>query len=148
MPPPDLAAFYLLIREVMRLNGALITLGDGLAHPFGLTSARWQLLGVIADTGPRTVSAIARDMGLARQSVQRLVNQMTGEGILELVDNPHHRRARLVAITARGQVALDGIMAVWAPEAHRLAAQFAPAELAETMRAMVRLRERLASIAR
>jgi DNA-binding MarR family transcriptional regulator len=97
-----------LILEVFRLNGRLLAAGDALTRPFGQTSARWQVLGAIEDE-PRTVASIARAMGLARQSVQRTVDALEQDGIVEFTDNPAHRRARLVRLSRRGRRVLDRI---------------------------------------
>ncbi|WP_349360944.1 MarR family transcriptional regulator [Stappia sp.] len=95
-----------LILETFRLNGALLAVGDALVADLGLTSARWQVLGAVALEGRAlTVAQIARRMGLTRQAVQRVVNDMVGAGLLALEDNPDHKRARLVALTRAGQAA-------------------------------------------
>jgi DNA-binding MarR family transcriptional regulator len=91
-----------LILEVFRVNGDLIAAGDGIAGEFGQSSARWQVLGALAEE-VRTVPGIAREMGLARQSVQRTVDVLEAEGIVEYLDNPAHRRSKLVGMTARGR---------------------------------------------
>jgi DNA-binding MarR family transcriptional regulator len=71
-----------LIVEVFRLNGCLLATADSLASKFGITAARWQVLGAIGlPAVPETVARLARNMGLARQSVQRVVNEMVEEGI-------------------------------------------------------------------
>jgi DNA-binding MarR family transcriptional regulator len=102
-----------LILEVFRLNGALIAVGNRLTEPMGLTSARWQVMGAIdLNDGPLTVSRIGRRMGLARQGVQRIVNELIPLGFLELRDNPDHRRAKLVAITKKGADVFSEIKAV------------------------------------
>ena len=101
-----------LVIEVFRLNGDLLEAGDDLVHDLGLTSARWQVLGAIAlAPAPLPVAHIARNMGLARQSVQRLVDDMEADGLVRLEPNPHHRRAALVALTPRGQTAYDRAIA-------------------------------------
>jgi DNA-binding MarR family transcriptional regulator len=93
-----------LILEVFRLNGRLLSAGDALVTDLRLTSAKWQVLGAIAlGSAPQTVSRIAREMGLTRQAVQRSVNELVADGILELVPNPHHRRAPLVLMTTEGK---------------------------------------------
>jgi DNA-binding MarR family transcriptional regulator len=105
-----------LVLEVFRLNGRLLAAGDRMTRPAGQTSARWQVLGAI-DAEPRTVSQIARVMGLTRQSVQRTADRLQAEGVVAYVDNPAHRRAKLVALTARGRSVLEGItqrQVVWA----------------------------------
>ncbi|MBE7200494.1 MAG: MarR family transcriptional regulator [Parafilimonas terrae] len=95
-----------LVIEVFRLNGDLIEAGDALVHDLGLTSARWQVLGAVAlAPAPLPVAHIARNMGLARQSVQRVVDDMRADELVRLEPNPHHRRAPLVALTAQGEAA-------------------------------------------
>ncbi len=103
---PAAARVTELILEVFRLNGRLLAAGDRLVGDLGLSSARWQVLGAI-DAGPRTVAQIGRAMGLTRQAVQRVVNELEAEGIVELTDNPEHRRARLVRLSPQGRRGLD-----------------------------------------
>ena len=92
-----------LILETFRLNGALLEAGDGLVAHLGLTSARWQVLGAIFTSPvPRPIAQLARNMGLSRQAVQRLANEMAADGLVRFEDNPHHARARLVVMTAKG----------------------------------------------
>jgi DNA-binding MarR family transcriptional regulator len=103
---PAGAAFTALLLEVFRLNGRLLAAGDGLTADLGLTSARWQVLGAI-ENEPLSVAQIARAMGLARQSVQRLADLLAAEGIVAYRDNPEHRRAKLVELTPLGRRRLD-----------------------------------------
>jgi len=42
-------------------------------------------------------------MGLSRQAVQRLVNEMVIDDLLELDINPHHKRAKLLNLTKKGK---------------------------------------------
>lgn len=101
-----------LVIEVFRLNGDLIEGGDALVRDLGLTSARWQVLGAIAlSPVPLPVAHIARNMGLARQSVQRVVDDMRYDDLVQLDPNPHHSRAPLVAMTLRGKAAYEEAMA-------------------------------------
>jgi DNA-binding MarR family transcriptional regulator len=97
-----------LILEVFRVNGDLLAEGDRITRPFGQTSARWQVLGALQDKA-QPVAGIARDMGLARQSVQRTADLLAGEGVVEYVPNPAHRRAKLVRLTPLGQELLAKI---------------------------------------
>lgn len=95
-----------LILEIFRLNGRLLVSGDRLVAGLGLTSARWQVLGAIhLAEAPQPVSWLARSMGLNRQGVQRVVNELATEGLLEFKPNPHHRRAHLVIVTKKGKSA-------------------------------------------
>jgi hypothetical protein len=56
-----------------RLNGQFLALAEELARPAGLTVAWWQVLGAVLGE-PLPVAGIAREMGLARQSVQRVAD--------------------------------------------------------------------------
>lgn len=92
-----------LILEVFRLNGSLLEAGDDLVSDIGLTSARWQVMGGIASSDtPKPVAWIAQDMGLSRQAVQRVVNDLQKIGLVELQPNPRHARANYVVLTQEG----------------------------------------------
>ncbi|MBL4622071.1 MAG: MarR family transcriptional regulator [Immundisolibacteraceae bacterium] len=93
-----------LVLEVFRVNGLLLAAGNRLGEPLQLTSARWQVMGAIHLSGRSlTVAQIARRMGLTRQAVQRIVNDLAGLDMVKLVDNPDHKRAHLIALTDHGQ---------------------------------------------
>jgi len=103
----------LLIRElVIRIfatNGALVDTGNALVRPIGLTTAWWQVLGALGYSPvPLPVAHIARNMGLTRQSVQRVVELLLERGFVRLDANPHHQRAKLVVLTEAGRAALAG----------------------------------------
>lgn len=92
-----------LILHIFRLNGALLAAGDRVVGELGLTSARWQLLGGIADQEePLSVAQLARKMGVTRQGVQRIANELEAEGIVGFRANPRHKRAQLIELTIRG----------------------------------------------
>src|SRR5215204_6924134 len=90
-------AFSGVVVRLIRLQGFLAEAGDELARPAGQTSARWQVLAAI-EAEPATVADIARTLTLARQSVQRVADVLAEQDIVEYLDNPRHRRARLVAM--------------------------------------------------
>jgi len=56
---------------------------------------------------PAPVAHIAREMGLARQSVQRVTDQLAEEALIEYRENPNHKRAALVFLTGRGTSAFE-----------------------------------------
>ena len=93
-----------IVLEYFRSYGRLIALGDAMTKDIGLTSARWQVMGAIASTPHDvTVSIIARLMGLQRQSVQRVVDLLVGDDFVQLEQNLHHKTARVVKLTPRGE---------------------------------------------
>jgi DNA-binding MarR family transcriptional regulator len=94
--------------RILRLEGILTAAGDALAAPSGQTSARWRVLGAVEEQ-PRTVAQIARACSLARQSVQRVADLLACDGLVAYEENPGHRRAKLVRLTARGSATLREI---------------------------------------
>jgi DNA-binding MarR family transcriptional regulator len=99
------------ILDFFRLNSRLLSSGDRLVAELGLTSARWQILGAItAAQQPQPVAWIARDLGANRQNVQRIVNDLEADGLVQFEINPHHRRAQLVVMTDKGKQAFEAAM--------------------------------------
>src|SRR5215510_11109787 len=104
-----------LMLDLFRVNSLLLTSGDRLVAPLGLTSARWQILGAIVNAArPQPVAWLARDLGANRQNVQRIVNDLHKEGLVSFEVNPHHRRAQLVVLTEKGRSTFDAAMALQA----------------------------------
>lgn len=93
---------------VFRLNARLIETGNKLVADLGMTSASWQVIGALdLARAPLPVAHIARNMGLARQSVQRVVDGLARDGLVRFEPNRHHRRAKLVVLTAAGQTVMQ-----------------------------------------
>ena len=133
-----------LILAIFRLNGRLLVAGDRLVADLDLTSARWQVLGAIAlAERPQPVAWLARNMGLNRQGVQRIVNDMRDDGLLEIEPNPHHRRAHLVVLTKRGKQAFEAATRLQVPWVNGLAKGVSPRDIATTQRVVAELCERL-----
>src|ERR1700730_18035518 len=105
-----------LMLDLFRLNSLLLTAGDRLVAPLGLTSARWQILGAIVTADrPQPVAWLARDLGANRQNVQRIINDLHKEALVAFEVNPHHRRAQLVTLTEKGRRTFEAAMELQAP---------------------------------
>lgn len=131
-----------LLLEVFRVNGLLLEAGDRLTRPVGLSSARWQILGVV-DHGAVSVAHIARTMGLTRQSVQQTADALERDGFVEYVDNPHHRRAKLVSMTPKGRKALAYVEERHAEWADRIGGEQGLKSLRAAVEALRQVRESL-----
>jgi DNA-binding MarR family transcriptional regulator len=139
---PTGAAFTEVVLEVFRLNRLLLDAGDALTGPVGLSSARWQVLGVV-EHGPNPVSNVARVMGLTRQAVQQTADGLAADGLIEWADNPHHRRAKLMVITPRGREAMEYVAGRQVQWANGIAAAHAEDELRGALAVLRRLRQTL-----
>jgi DNA-binding MarR family transcriptional regulator len=141
---PSGAALSALILEVFRLNGRLLTGGDRLVSELGLTSARWQVLGaVMLSPTPEPVARLARNMGLNRQGVQRIVDEMAEQGLLVFGTNPHHRRARLVTPTDKGRAVYAAAGRLQVPWVNALAEGLDPGNIDAAIQLLEALRKRL-----
>ncbi|MGX5733619.1 MarR family winged helix-turn-helix transcriptional regulator [Bosea thiooxidans] len=133
-----------LILELFRVNNLTLTWGDRLVAPFGLTSARWQILGAIVFAErPQPVAWLARDLGANRQNVQRIVNDLHKEGLVVFEPNPHHRRAQLVVLTEKGQRAYDAAIGTYYPKASALAEGLSVPDIQTAQRVLLVLRKKL-----
>lgn len=124
-----------LALTTFRLNGQVLALAEDLARPVGLTAARWQVLGAVLSE-PLPVSTIARDMGMARQSVQRIADILVEDGLAAYVDNPAHRRAKLLTPTKDGLSAVRRINPAHARAAAALVATLGADRATEVVQAL------------
>jgi DNA-binding MarR family transcriptional regulator len=78
----------------------------GELHGLGQSSAGLRgVLESLAEHGPQTVPQLARARPVSRQHIQTLVNELVEQGLVRLVDNPAHKRSKLVELTSAGRVA-------------------------------------------
>ncbi|MFE7093937.1 MarR family winged helix-turn-helix transcriptional regulator [Streptomyces erythrochromogenes] len=98
----------LLVADVFEAAGLLRKLGEGVAAAEGQTQARWQLLSVVSEE-PLPVARAARRLGIARQGVQRVANDLVREGLAGFRPNPDHRGSPLLALTPLGRATLERI---------------------------------------
>jgi DNA-binding MarR family transcriptional regulator len=133
-------------KTVFRLNGQLLNVGEELARPVGLTAAWWQVLGAVLKA-PLPVAGIAREMGITRQSVQRVADILVQQGLAEYWPNPAHRRAKLLRASDRGREAIRRISPAHAAVAERLAQELGIEEFRRTADTLTRLSEVLDDLA-
>src|SRR5271170_704185 len=133
-----------LMLDLFRANSLILTAGDRLVAPIGLTSARWQILGAILNAErPQPVSWLARDLGANRQNIQRIINDLEADGLVALEPNPHHRRAQLVVLTDKGRRAFEAAMDQQAPWVNELANGLSAEDIGAVRRVVTALRKKL-----
>ena len=89
----EVAQFFFRIRAVGQKTGLITGWGGG---AFGFMRS-------LALLGPLTVPQIAEMRPTSRQRMQRLADELAAEGLVEFVDNPKHRRSKLVQLTPKGE---------------------------------------------
>jgi DNA-binding MarR family transcriptional regulator len=88
----EVAQCFFRIRAVGQKTGLITSWGGG---AFGFMRS-------LALIGPLTVPQIAQMRPTSRQRMQRLADELEAEGLVEFIDNPKHRRSKLVRLTRRG----------------------------------------------
>ena len=88
----EVAQFFFRLRAVGQNAGLITNWGAG---AFGLMRS-------LAVIGPLTVPQIAKMRPTSRQRMQRLADELAAEGLVEFIENPRHRRSKLVRLTRKG----------------------------------------------
>ena len=102
----DGRALHALFREVFALQALLARAMDQVHERSGLRTPHKRVASVLADSGPATVPDIAARLGLSRQFVQGVCNELAAQGMLCFAPNPRHKRSRLAGLSPSGYAAL------------------------------------------
>jgi len=85
-----------------RLFFKLQALGKEIGAVAANNSSTWGFLHTLVTVGPSTVPDIARMRPVSRQHIQTMANDMAKKGLIQFVENPRHRRSKLLEITEKG----------------------------------------------
>ncbi|AXI76198.1 MarR family transcriptional regulator [Peterkaempfera bronchialis] len=144
MSAGDLHPLSVLIDEILRTRGRLVTATPALGAEEGLTGSQSLVLAaVIRAVQPPTVPQIGRSLGHTRQAVQRTADALAQRGLIEFVDNPDHKRARRLVPTERGRAVDEDVQdrsRVWAD---RVTEGMDPGDLVAATETLRTLRTRL-----
>jgi DNA-binding MarR family transcriptional regulator len=89
----EVAQCFFRIRALGQKAGLITSWGGG---AFGFMRS-------LALLGPLTVPQIAQMRPTSRQRMQRLADELAAEGLVRFIDNPKHRRSKLVQLTPKGE---------------------------------------------
>ncbi len=95
------------LHHLFEANRLLREVGERLASTAGQTHARRMVLQ--AAEGGATVPDIARKLGLHRQGIQRITDELVAEGLGRYEENPRHRLSKLFVVTDQGTAVLSAI---------------------------------------
>ena len=94
-----------LFREVFELHAALSSIMDKVHEQAGLSTSQHKIMRTLSHLGPATVPDLAALLGVSRQFVQTVCNDLLSRGFLEFTDNPRHKRSKLAILTEPGRIA-------------------------------------------
>lgn len=101
------SAVQALFTETVALFHRLRMVTDQVHGQGELTAGRRGILFELDRFGPRTVPQMARARPVARQHIQSLVDKLIADGLVELDENPAHKRSSLVRLSGRGKTLVD-----------------------------------------
>lgn len=127
--------------NLIHMRGAAIA--EVLHNDGEYSGGRRSLLRSLAQEGPATVPQLAQVRAVSRQFIQRLINELLAEGLVALIDNPQHRRSKLVRITPQGYARYLELSRREAAFGAQLIADFDPAELTAALQTLDRLWQEL-----
>ena len=99
------AAYRLLIANVYELAAVSRRASESIAAEHGVTVTQWHAMSVLSDDDV-TVPAIARRLGVTRQAVQRVADQLVSSGHVEPRKNPSHSSSPVMHLTDLGHQTL------------------------------------------
>ncbi len=127
----EVAQFFFRIRAVGQRTGLITSWGGG---AFGFLRS-------LALMGPLTVPQIAQMRPTSRQRMQRLADELAAEGLVEFIDNPDHRRSKLVRLTRKGEARYRDSSARFLAIASSMGAELGEAEIRKSTEILRQLSE-------
>jgi DNA-binding MarR family transcriptional regulator len=97
---------------------------------FASAGGEWGVLRMLVKQGAQTVPDMARSRPVSRQHCQTICNALEAEGLVEFVDNPKHKRSKLVRATKKGRARFDAMRKQFLDAAGLYAPLFTAAEIA------------------
>jgi DNA-binding MarR family transcriptional regulator len=118
----EVAQCFFRIRALGQKTGLISSWGGG---AFGFMRS-------LALLGPLTVPRIAQMRPTSRQRMQRLADELAAEGLVEFIDNPEHRRSKLVRLTSKGAARYRELNARFLAIAATMGVALSEADIRET----------------
>jgi len=125
----EVAQCFFRIRAFGQKTGMITSWGGG---SFGFMRS-------LALLGPLTVPQIAEMRPTSRQRMQRLADELAAEGLVRFIDNPKHRRSKLVELTAKGEARYRDLNARLLAAAATMGASISEADIRQTTAIMRQL---------
>src|ERR671912_1871005 len=127
----EVAQCFFRIRALGQTTGLITTWGGG---AFGFIRS-------LALLGPLTVPQIAQMRPTSRQRMQRLADELAAQGLVEFIENPKHRRSKLVRLTRKGDARYRALNARFLAIAATIGSELSEADIRKTIAIVRRISE-------
>ena len=101
-----------------------------------VSPARLQMLSAISYFSHPTISFIARSIKSTRQNVSVLVDGMVRDNLVVMVDNPNHKKSRILRLTEQGKRLLDSTASKRDILCASISEDISPSDLQTTVRVL------------
>lgn len=134
---------YEVLRHVRPLHQYSAHVVAAALEPAGISMPMRAVLERLADAGPLTVPQIARSLWIARQGVQKIVDEAKTLELVGARPNPQHKRSYLIELTERGHAVYDRIRADELVRLESLATGLDPSDIDAAIRVLGHLTREL-----
>lgn len=129
----EVAAYFFRIRAAGQKYGLVNESGAGTLG----------FLRTVAIAGPITVPDLARIRPTSRQRMQQLADELAADGLIEFIDNPQHKKSKLMRLTRKGQTRYRGMIKQLEAIGDDVTQDVSEAELRRAAALLQALRERM-----
>jgi DNA-binding MarR family transcriptional regulator len=130
-------------QSYMELHHQLHRIVDQAMCAAGLSLARAKVLMRLDAHGPMNQATLAGLLGFAPRSVTETVDVLERDALVTRTEDPHDRRARIVALTPSGREAVETSMAVRRKTMDEIFGVLSPAERAQLVSLLTTIRTNL-----
>ncbi len=139
-------ALFDVIVETSRVFFRLRAAGKKIGAVTAWGGGSWGIMRSLRLEGAQTVPQLARSRPVSRQRIQTLADELAEAGLVAFVDNPAHKRSKLVSLTKAGETACDALTERVMDAANELARDMDETELRAAAKVLHALRAKLAEI--
>jgi DNA-binding MarR family transcriptional regulator len=128
-----------LILEVAQCFFRIRAFGQKAGFITGWGGGAFGFIRSLALLGPLTVPQIAQMRPTSRQRMQRLADELAAEGLVRFVDNPQHRRSKLLELTLKGNTRYRELNALLLLKASAMGVDLDEADVRQTTKILRQL---------
>jgi len=132
-----------LIREVRTCFNQLRTLAETLNADLGVNPSMRAVMESLSRNTPRTVPDLAQERGVSRQHVQKVINALLDQDMVQSGENPDHKRSVLYLLTPIGEQLFTEIRQREADPMRSLSAALSHSDMTTTAEVLSRMNQEL-----
>lgn len=140
---PEGQSLEALVLEILGAFFDLRAMGQelGMVNEWG--AGNWGLLRILKEEGAKTVPQVAKMRSVSRQYIQKLANELQEEGLITMIENPIHKRSKLMQLTFSGERKLEELSQQYRDFLANLECRFRPEDVVTSVKTIATFRQLL-----